>query len=182
MYVVPPHDLAPGELAELRVVGRGIAGSTVITSEMATTVPLRTARPQMPYPPAWLDGTVFVAGTNPRPSFYKLTADRSEVELPPSGGEGKVTLAFERTDPKFVTVPLTVLPVGLPPGITAAVKRNGTGVKETYDITLKGGKDLAEGQHTFRYFAFAEYANGGRALSGDIRLNIVSPPPEVKAP
>jgi Bacterial pre-peptidase C-terminal domain len=175
MYVVPPDDLAPGEMAELRVVGRGTSGNGVITSTMATTVPLRTARPQMPYPPAWLDGIIFVSGINPRASFYKLTSGQSEVELSRFAGEAKITLDFERTDPKFVTVPLSVLPVGLPPGLTAAAKRNGNGVKETYDITLKGPKDLAEGQYTFRYFAFAELATQGRGLTGDVRLNVVSP-------
>jgi len=136
----------------------------------------------MPYPPAWQDGAVFVSATNPRPSFYSLSADRSEVELSRFAGEAKVTLAFERTDPKFVTVPLTVLPVGLPAGVTAAVKRSGTGVKETYDITLKGPKDLAEGQYTFRYFAFAELATQGRGLTGDIRLNVTSPLKVAAAP
>jgi hypothetical protein len=181
MYVVPPYDLSPGELADLRIVGRGTAGNGAIPSSMATTIPLRTARPQMPYPPAWLDGTIFVSGASPRPSFYKLHAEQTAVELAPASGEAEVTLNFERTDPKFVTVPLTVLPLGLPPGVTATVKRNGNGAKETYDITLKGPKELAEGQYTIRYFAFAEFQTQGRALTGDIRLNVVSPP-EVKAP
>jgi hypothetical protein len=61
-------------------------------------------------------------------------------------------------------------------GVTSEVKRNGNGPKETYDITFKGPKDLAEGQHSVRYFAFAEYAGSGRAvLSGDIRLNVITP-------
>jgi hypothetical protein len=181
LYVVPPHDLSPGDMAELRVVGRGASGSSVAPATMATTVPLRTARPQMPYPPAWLDGAIFVAGTTPRPSFYKLSNRQSEIELPATSGEATVTLDFERTDPKFVTVPLTVLPIGLPPGVTAAVKRNGNGPKETYDVTLKVPKGLAAGQYTIRYFAFAEYTTQGRALTGDIRLNVIAPP-EVKAP
>src|SRR4030095_4665396 len=41
---------------------------------------------------------------------------------------------------------------------------------------FKGPKDQAEGQHTVRYFAFTEYANSGRSvLSGDIRLNVITP-------
>ena len=85
MYVVPPLDLAPGELAELRIVGRGPQrASSIITSEMATTVPLRTARPQMPYPPA-LARRRRSSFRRPsrKPSFFKLSADASEVELPP---------------------------------------------------------------------------------------------------
>ena len=145
---------------------------------MATTVPLRTARPQMPYPPAWLDGAIFVSGINPKASFYKVTSAHSEVELASASGEAKVTLDFERTDPKFVTVPLTVLPLGLPAGVTATVKRNGNGAKETYDITFKGPKELAAGQYQVKYFTFAEFSSQGRAAVGDIRLNVVSPPAE----
>jgi hypothetical protein len=98
------------------------------------------------------------------------------VKLPRQAGQAQLTLDFERTNEKFKDVPLTVLPLGLPAGVAATVKRNGSGPKETYDIVLKGAKDLAEGEHLFRYFAYAELATQGRGiLSGDIRLNVVAP-------
>jgi hypothetical protein len=95
------------------------------------------------------------------------------VELSRSGGEALLTLDFERTDAKFKDTPLVVVPVGLPAGVTAEVKRNGNGPKETYDIRLKSGKDVAVGQHLFRYFAYAELAGEGRGImSGDISLDV----------
>jgi hypothetical protein len=178
MYIVPPLDLAAGELTDLRVVGRAESSGHEITATMSTTVPLRLARPQMPYPPRWHDGAIFVSGQSAKPGFFNVASKATSIDLPRSGGQTQFTLAFERTDPKFKDTPLTILPLGLPSGVTAEIKRNGNGPKEAYDINLKGTKDLADGQHTFRYFAYAELAGQGRGiLSGDIRLNIIKGEP-----
>lgn len=175
MYVLPPPDLAVGELVELRVTGRAESGGHDIAAAMATTIPLRVARPQMPYPPAWHDGAIFVSSIGAKPNFYTVTAQEHAVTLPRTTGQTKVTLDFERTNDKFKDVPLVVLPLGLPSGVTAEVKRNGNGPKETYDIVLKGPKTLTDGEHAIRYFAYGEMSNQGRGqISGDIRLSIVS--------
>lgn len=183
-YIVAPADWTAGEVAPLRIVGTAEGAND--SAMMATTVQLRTVRPQTPYPPAWLDGAVFVSATAAKKPFYSVSSAKYEVALPKQVGQAKLTLDFARLDDKFKDVPLTVLPLGLPAGVTVEVKRNGNGPKETYDLTFKGPKDLAEGQHAVRYFAFAEYANSGRAVvSGDIRLDVVNeapPAPEVKAP
>ncbi len=175
LYVVPPLDWSPGEIAALRIVGTADVFGRTVTAEMATTALLRAARPQTAYPPAWHDGTIFVSCAEAKPAFYSVSAAKSEVDFPRLIGQAKLTLDFARLDAKFKDVPLSVLPLGLPAGVTAEVKRNGNGPKETYDITFKGPKDLAEGQHVVRYFAFAEYAGAGRAVSGDIRLNVITP-------
>jgi Bacterial pre-peptidase C-terminal domain len=186
MYVVPPFDLSEGEVAQFRVIGRAESSGQPIFAVMTTTVQLRAARPQMPYPPAWHDGAIFVSGLGARPGFFAVAGRETAIKLPRSEGQTQLTLDFERTDAKFKDAPLTVLPMGLPAGVTASVKRNGNGPKETYDIVLKGGKDLPEGEHTFRYFAYAENAGQGRGvMSGDIRLQIVSADPpaaEAKTP
>jgi hypothetical protein len=176
LYVVAPLDLAPGELAALRIVGRAEPSAGGHRAEMSTTVQLRAARPQTPYPPAWLDGLILVSGAPAKASFYTAIGDKSEVTLPRLVGQTQFAVQFERTDPAFKDAPLTILPLGLPASVTAEIKRNGNGPKETYDITLKGPKDLAEGQHLLRYFAFAEMGTSGRAVqSGDIRLNVITP-------
>jgi hypothetical protein len=175
LYVVPPLDWTPGDIAALRVVGTADIGGRRATAEMATTAQLRAARPQTPYPPAWHEGAIFVLCGEPKPAFYSVSAAKGEVDFPRLVGQAKLTLDFARLDPKFKDVPLTVLPLGLPAGITAEVKRNGNGPKETYDIAFTGPKDLAEGQLAVRYFAFAEYAGAGRAVTGDIRLNVITP-------
>ena len=176
MYVVAPLDLSAAEIAQLRIVGRPAASTGDFAATMSTLVQLRAARPQTPYPSAWLDGLLLASGAPAGPSFYTLTADKTEVNFPRLVGETKLTLAFKRTDPNFKDAPLVVMPLGVPAGIAAEVKRNGNGPEETYEITLKGPKDLAEGRHMLRYFAFAEMGANGRAVqSGDIRLNVITP-------
>ncbi|HEY2414873.1 MAG TPA: PPC domain-containing protein [Pirellulaceae bacterium] len=177
MYIQPPVDFAPGELAMLRITGKTEQAGHSMSASMSTLVQLRAARPQTPYPPRWHDGFIVVSAQPPKPGFYNVTTKNTSVELPRGGGEAQLTLDFERTDAKFKDTPLVVIPVGLPPGVTADVKRNGNGPKETYDIRLKSTKDVAAGQHLFRYFAYAELAGQGRGvMSGDIVLNVIDKP------
>jgi hypothetical protein len=175
LYIQPPLDLGPGQPAELRIIGKAAEGAREIKAEMTTTAQLRAARPQTPYPPRWHDGAIFVSGQSPKPAFFAVSTKSHDIEVRRSTSQAQITLDFERTDPKFKDAPLTIIPIALPAGITAAVKRNGNGPKETYDINLKLPKDLAEGQHSLRYFAYAEMGGNGRGiLSGDIRLNILA--------
>src|SRR4029079_12266520 len=163
------------------VVGTATAGGQDINAIMTTSVQLRAARPQTPYPPRWHEGAIFVSGQDSKPAFFSVASKTQSIDVARSTSQAQLTLDFERTDPKFKDVPLTVIPVALPAGITAEVKRNGNGSKETYDINLKLPKEInrnamkeIEGQHTFRYFAYAEMAGQGRGvLSGDIRLNVL---------
>jgi hypothetical protein len=176
MYVVAPLEFALAELAELRVTGRADDSGRGAAATMTTSVQLRAARPQTPFPPVWHDGSIFVSGLAERNAFYSVTPDKVEVNFPRLVGEAKLTLAMKRLNPNFKDAPLVVLPLGVPPGISAAVKRNGNGPDETYEITLKGPKDLAEGLHSLRYFTFAEMGTVGRAIqSGDVRLNVITP-------
>jgi hypothetical protein len=171
LYLVPPLDFAPGNIAELRVVGCAEDGQSA--AAMTTIVQLRAARPQMPYPPRWHDGTIFVSGQAPKPAFFSVNARTSSVELGRSEGSAKLPLIFARLDEKFKDA-LTILTLGLPHGVTAEVKREGSGTKETYDIVFKGAKNLPLGEHPVRFFAYAELAGQGRGVvSGDIQLKIV---------
>jgi hypothetical protein len=61
-------DFAPGELAALRIVGRGQSANQPILANMTTTLQLRASRPQTPYPPAWHDGLIFAVGALPKPA------------------------------------------------------------------------------------------------------------------
>jgi hypothetical protein len=175
LYVQPPLDLGSGDITLLRIIGKATAAGREIKTTMTTTVQLRAARPQTPYPPRWHDGAIFVSGQEAKPGFFSVASKSNQIDVQRSAGQAQMTLDFERTDARFKDVALTVVPVALPLGITAEVKRNGNGPKETYDINLKLPKDVAEGQHTFRYFAYAEMAGQGRGvLSGDFRLNILA--------
>lgn len=183
MYVVAPRDLADAEFLPIRVVGKATVDGRELAASANSTLKLRIARPQSPLPPTWLDGMVAISALPDSPMFYNVTPDKTEVNFARQIGQTQMVLTFDRTDANFKDVPLTVMPLGLPAGITAEIKRNGNGPKETYDIILKGPKDMAEGRHVFRYLAYAEMAGNGRAIvSGEIGINVITPLAAVVAP
>lgn len=172
LYLTPPADWNAGELTELRIVGRGTSGDPSLSAAMNTMVQLRAARPYFPYPPSWLDGTVFVSATKAKPPLFAVS-NPAVAEFDAEAGQAQLAIEMERLEAKFKDAPVTIVPVGLPQGVTATIKRNGSGAKETYELLLKGPKTLAPGQYTFRYFAFAELGTDGYGTySGDVRLRV----------
>jgi hypothetical protein len=176
MYVVAPPDLAETEIVPLRIVGTAPIDGATFAAPAGTTAILKAGRPYLPYPPAWLDGLIYIAGLPDRPNFYQVAPDKIDVSFPRLVGQTQLVLTMDRTDANFKDVPLTVVPQGLPAGVTAEIKRNGNGPKETYDIVLKGPKDLPEGQRLFRLFTYAEMAGRGQAvLTREVALNVITP-------
>jgi hypothetical protein len=176
MHVLVPSDLAATSIVPLRIVGTALIDGGSFTASANTAAILKAGRPFMAYPPKWLDGLLFVSGLPDRPAFYQVSLDKIDVNFPRLVGQTQFVLTLDRTDANFKDVPLTIVPQGLPAGVTAEIKRNGNGPKETYDIILKGPKELAEGQHLFRLLAYAEMGGRGHAvLTRDIALNVITP-------
>ena len=177
LFLFPPADLQPGEYLPLRIVGKAAAGEREHVARMSFTPQLRTTRPALIYPPLWLNGLLSVGGTETKPDFYKVAANKPEVFFPRLVGQTQLTLTFDRLDDKYKDQPLTVVPLQVPSGLAVAeIKRNGNGPQETYDIVLKGAKDLPEGKHVLKYLTYAEFAGRGQAVvSGEIPLSIVTP-------
>lgn len=176
LYVLPPADWSPAELASLRIVGQASELPDAPTAVMSTVAQLRLARPALIYPPAWLDGLVVVSGAADLSEFYTVSQTKPEITFLRQIGETKLTLAMQRTNATFKDVPLAVMVTKVPAGLTVEVKRNGNGPAETYDIILKGAKDLAAGRQVLRYFTYAELTGTGLAVaSNDVVVNIVDP-------
>jgi hypothetical protein len=175
LYLLPPRDWSAGDLAMLTIEGTADASGGNRTAELSRIANFRTSRPTWPYPPEWAAELISVSGSAAKP-FFVAVADRNEVLFPRQLGQAKFTVQFERLDAAFKDVPLTLLFPQLPPGITTEVKRSAPGAKETYEVTLKGAKDLAEARHTLRFFAFSEFQGRGQGeLSGNVAVNILSP-------
>jgi hypothetical protein len=176
LYIVPPADWEQAEIAALHIVGQATDASDVPTATMSTLTQCRLAKPALIYPAAWLDGLVLASGLNAKSEFYTVSQTKSEVTFLRQIGQTQLTLAMQRTEATFKDVPLTVLLPKLPNGMTAEVKRNGNGPAETYDIVLKGAKDLPAGRHTLRYFTYAELAGAGLAIvSNDVVVTVADP-------
>jgi hypothetical protein len=156
-------------------VGCGIAGASEIKAAMSTLVQLRAARPQTPYPPRWHDGSVFISAlTRSAPlAWFANVPPSIDVLL----NEGKVTvpIAMESTDPKFKDAAITIVPIGLPTGVTVEAKKGSSASGVSYELNVAVPKTFAAGSHLLHCFAYVETAGQGRAvLSGDIRLNVLA--------
>jgi hypothetical protein len=136
-------------------------------------VQLRAARPLLPYPPSWLEGTLLV-GFADQAAFYTVAPAAAEVTVP-IGGAVMLPFSFARTDANFKDVPLTLQVYGLPTGVTVEMKRNGNGPQETYEATFKAAAATPEGKHSVHWFAYAEFNGRGRVLQGDATLMVAKP-------
>lgn len=176
LHVIAPADWDLAEIAALRIVGQATEQTGIPAATMSTLAQLRLAKPAMIYPPGWLDGLILVSGKVDKADFYTLSQTKTEITFLRQVGQSQLTLAMQRTNAAFKDVPLSVIVPKTPAGLTAEVKRNGNGPAETYDIILKGAKDIPAGRHTLRYFAYAELAgNGQYVASNDVVVNIVDP-------
>lgn len=182
LYILPPRGWSPGDLAALEIEGAADASGGNRTVKLSRIANFRTSRPTWYHPPHWAAELIGVSGSAAKP-FYVALADRNEVLFPRLVGQAKFTVQFERLDAAFKDLPLTLLFPQLPPGITAEVKRSAPGSKETYEVTLKGAKDIPEGRHSLKYFAFAEFQGRGQGeLSGALAINIATPLAATVAP
>lgn len=173
VYVFPPADFHAGEIVDLRIVGKANVGPREHSAVARNLVQLRAARPLQPHPPGWLDGAVLVAYADHAP-FYTLAPAMAEASVA-QGAQVMVPFAFERTNMNFKDVPLTLMITGLPAGVTHEVKRNGTGPKESYEVTFKAAANAAEGKHPIHWRGYVEFQGRGRVVEGDLQLVITKP-------
>lgn len=174
-YVFPPADFHAGELVDLRIVGTANVGPAEHRTVARNLVQLKAARPFLPHPPAWLEGSVF-AGYADQAAFYTAAPTAAELAVP-LGGQAMVPFAFARTDANFKDVPLALTFYGLPAGLTTEVKRSAPGPTETYEATFKAAANAPEGRHAVHWLGYVEYQGRGRAVEGDLTLVVSKPAP-----
>jgi len=170
IYIVPPADFSAGEVAELRIVGRG--GDEAAPVRMTTLPTLRAGRPHMPYPPAWHDGLLLVSGSAKRATLFSLLPAAHEVKLS-RGKPATLTLDLKRLDTSFKDAAVTIVPLDLPAGVSAEV-RKGTAA-DTYEVVFQCGQAAADGDYAIGYFAYGELKGQSRGqVIGGLRL-VVTP-------
>jgi hypothetical protein len=145
MIVIPPAGLNPGQLAALRVTGTANVGGENVSVSTSTVDLVRVLRPQLSFPPSWIDGVIPAAVSADVTPFYKATVDRPAVVLARSTTQTEFNVKLERQSDQFKD-PLTVLVPQAPPGFTFEVKRNGNGKEETYQVIVKAPAGLPKGR------------------------------------
>lgn len=175
MYVVAPADLAKGEYVELRVVGKATIGNDTVSAVASNAVQIKAAKPQWAVPPGWLEGRIAVVGMGPRIALFTAKATAAEF-LFAKQGIGKAVVQFDRVEPNFKDVPLTLIATALPPGVSiSAINRVNPGPNEKYDVMLAGGENLPDGKHRLAFWAFSQNGAIGQAFPVETTITIGSP-------
>ncbi|MFO0906549.1 MAG: PPC domain-containing protein [Pirellulales bacterium] len=175
MYVIPPAGLTPGQFAAIKIVGTATVNGEAATATTSTADLVRVLRPQLAYPPAWLDGLIPTAVANDVAPFYTATLDRPMVVIARSAPQAEFNVKLERKDANFKD-PLTILLPQQPAGFSFEVKRNGNGPQETYQVVVKPPAGMPDGMHTVKVLSYGELAGQGYvALSTEVPIQIVTP-------
>lgn len=175
VYLVAPQDFAPGETVPVRIIGRPSSGEWG-TVPMTTQALLRAIRPACPYPPAWHDGLLLVSGIQGGSPWFRVEPAAGSVFFPRQIGTARWELKIHRLSEDFREGNLTIVPVGLPLGMSMEAKRREAGSPEVWDLTFKGPTSFAEGSSFVRFFLVGEAKGAMRGVwTGDVELQIASP-------
>ncbi len=175
MYVVAPADLAKGEYVEFRVVGKAKVGDADVSAIASNAVQIKAARPQWAALPGWLEGRIAAVGVGAQTKLYTAKPATPEF-LFAKQGVGKAVVQFDRVEPNFKDVPLTLVATALPPGLSvSAINRVNPGVNEKYDVMLAGAENLPDGKHRIAFLAYSQNGSIGQAMPVEATVTIGLP-------
>lgn len=157
LIVLAPSELQEGQLFALRVTGEAVEGDA--RAPLTTAPLLKTKRPELLSVPGWLDGVVFTAIGSPPEAFFALTLKEPLAVWNREKNEARLTLPLERKHKDYKQDPLLLFE-GLPPGVTAAVKKEGQDQDERLEVTFSG-QDVPAGEHTIQVLAYGDLNQRG---------------------
>ena len=168
LIVLTPADLAEGRLITLRIRGEAVEGDAA--AELTTAELLKTKRPELPAVPAWMDSLIHAAVAPPLEPFFALSLQEEMVAFDREKSEAKFVLKLQRTNKDFKQDP-SVFVEGLPPGVSASVKKEGKDAEERFEITL-AGKEIPAGEHAFEFIGFGDRAGRGLKIVIPAKLKV----------
>jgi hypothetical protein len=168
-FLEVPAGAKPGDLHAIRLVGKAQIGDRPYSAVVKSFATLRGKRPQLLFPPNWMDGLVStVVGPN-SDLFFGAKLSAPEAAFARDAGTAAITLTIERKHKDFKGN-LSILFKELPAGFSGAVKQD----KDNYNITITGPKDAPAGKHTVRLLSYSEFNGIGHMLATDIPLQIAA--------
>ncbi|MEO8493706.1 MAG: PPC domain-containing protein, partial [Planctomycetota bacterium] len=167
LLIAVPENAAAGNLAPIRIVGSATVNDRPQTAVAETIATLRAKRPQLTFPPEWMNGLVsVVVGSNLDP-FYAVKPGTPTAAFNKETGQAALALTLERPNAEFKEA-ITVMVENLPAGFTSEVKAD----KDVYNVTITGPKDAADGTHMFKIVSYGEFKGQGVLAVTEIPLEI----------
>ena len=174
LKITLPHSIPAGEARSMRIVGKAKVGDKIVSVPANQGEPLRAIFPNAVALPTQLEDTIALGVGPAFPPFFDLALADSRIYFPQLVGRSSVDININRTNEAFKEV-LSLKVEGLPPSITADVAPVGDGLK-ALRVSLKGPKDLAEGEFPLRIVGTGKFQEQTRTVVLDkARLRIVKP-------
>ncbi|MBC8353010.1 MAG: PPC domain-containing protein [Planctomycetes bacterium] len=167
LFIKVPEGATAGNLAPIRLIGTATVNARPQTAIAETIVTLRAKRPQLTFPPQWMNGLLSVViGSNLDP-FFAVKPGTPAAAFNKETGQAPLALTLERTNAEFKAA-ITVMVENLPPGFSSAVKAD----KDTYTVTLTGPKDAADGTHMIKILSYGEFKGQGILAVNEVPIEI----------
>ncbi|MDA1053943.1 MAG: PPC domain-containing protein [Planctomycetota bacterium] len=167
LLIAVPDGATAGSLAAVRLVGAATVNDRPQTAVVETITTLRAKRPQLTFPPQWMNGLLSVVVGSNLDAFYAVKPVTPTAAFNKESGQAALALTLERTNAEFKD-PITVMVENLPAGFSSEVKAD----KDTYNVTITGPKDAADGTHTFKIVSYGEFKGQGMLATNEIPLEI----------
>ena len=167
LLIAVPESATAGSLAAIRLVGTATVNDRPQTAVAETIATLRAKRPQLTFPPEWMNGLLSVVVGNNLDPFYAIKPGTPSAAFNKETGQAAFALTLERTNKEFKDA-ITVIVENLPAGFSSAVKAD----KDTYNVTITGPKDAADGTHMFKIVSYGEFKGQGMLATNEFPLEI----------
>jgi hypothetical protein len=174
LKITLPAEIAAGEVRDMTIVGKGKVGEQTVTVPANQGEPLRAVFPNSFSLPTQLENSIAVGVGPAFPPFFDLSLASPQLYFPQLVGTSSFDVSINRTNAAFKDA-LSFAVEGLPPGITAQIAPVDDGSKAAR-VTLKGPKDLAEGEFPVRIVGTGKFQEQTRTVVLDsLKLQVTKP-------
>lgn len=167
LIVTAQDDATAGSLAPLRIIGSARVNDRPQQAVVETLATLRAKRPQLTFPPQWMNGLTSIVVGNKLDPFFAVKPVATTAAFDKAAGQAPLALTLERSNKDFKDS-ITVMVEDLPSGFTSAVKAD----KDSYNVTVTGPKDAAAAVHKFKIISYGEFKGQGLLMTNEVSLEI----------
>lgn len=169
IYLTSASGWSAEAMAAVRMIGRTTQEPNV-ESALTTAGLLVQRSPHVPYPPAWMNGLLALAGAADQPPFFEVPAPEQPVLLARSLAEGTLKLSLKRTQAEFKDA-ATLIHSELPPEWSAAAKID----KDELVVTLKHPANASGESVPLKFLWYAEWKGRGQVVETAVTARLADP-------
>lgn len=162
LKITLPANITTGDVRNATIVGRAKVGEQTVTVPANEREPLRAIFPNSFSLPTQLENSIAIGVGPAFPPFFDLTVASPQFYFPQLVGASSFDVSINRTNAAFKEA-VSIVVEGLPAGISAEIAPVDDGSK-ALRVSLKGPKDLAEGEFPVRIVGTGKFQEQTRTV------------------